>query len=251
MEERAGEGLALSLALLSLHQVQAADHAQAFQEANKLYEKGNYAAAAAAYQRIIDAGKTSAAVYFNLGNSFLKDGKVGRAIYDYQWARTLAPRDPDIKANLRFARARVAGAAPDNLPWKRLLSSLTVNEWTMVATMLVWAFFALLILGELRPAWKRTVRPYLTVCGLTAVITAAICGAVLRLALSDRKAVVIQRESPVRYGPLEESRAFYTVRDGQEVLVLGQKERWVQVRDANGRIGWLPQPALLFLPGAI
>src|SRR5207244_12367764 len=37
-------GLALALALLSLRQVEAADHTQPFQEANKLYEKGNYAA---------------------------------------------------------------------------------------------------------------------------------------------------------------------------------------------------------------
>src|SRR5689334_12086188 len=58
-----------------------------FDAANKLYEQGKYADAAAAYQKLIQSGSTSAAVYYNLGNSFFKHGELGRAIAAFRHAQ--------------------------------------------------------------------------------------------------------------------------------------------------------------------
>jgi Flp pilus assembly protein TadD len=87
----------------------AADAATGFEAANRQYEKGDFAGAAKAYAALLDQGQHSSAVLFNLGNAHFKAGQLGAAIAAYRRAEALAPRDPDIRANLQFAREKVAG----------------------------------------------------------------------------------------------------------------------------------------------
>src|SRR5881396_3448439 len=128
--------------------------ASAFEQANRLYEQGQFPEAAAAYQKIIVNGQVSPALYFNLGNALFKSGQIGRAILNYRLAEQLAPRDPDIRANLRFARNQVAGAGARPAGWwRRWTGQLTLNEWTTLAAAAVWLWFALLAIVQWRPAW--------------------------------------------------------------------------------------------------
>src|SRR6187401_894746 len=87
----------------------AADALNKFETGNKLYEERKFAEAAAAYQGIVDSGLGSPALYFNLGNALFKSGQNGRAIVAYQRAAQITPRDPDVRANLQFARNQVEG----------------------------------------------------------------------------------------------------------------------------------------------
>src|SRR6185436_15071392 len=59
--------------------LRAADLTPAFEAANKLYEEGKYPDAIAAYDKLLETGNASAALYFNRGNAFLKLGQLGRA----------------------------------------------------------------------------------------------------------------------------------------------------------------------------
>src|SRR5258705_237395 len=80
-----------------------------FAVANKLYYENKFGDAAVAYERLIQSGRASAAVYFNLGNAWFKSGQLGRAIAAYRRAESLTPRDPDVRANLQFARNQAQG----------------------------------------------------------------------------------------------------------------------------------------------
>ena len=80
----------------------------AFEKANRLYEQGDYAAAIYGFKSLAE-DEPSPAILFNLGNAYFKAGQKGRAIYCYRWALQLAPRDPDVRANLRFVRHSVYG----------------------------------------------------------------------------------------------------------------------------------------------
>ena len=75
--------------------------------ANQLYEAGQYAQAAQAYQQLVNQGYGDGALFYNLGNAHFKQGDYGRAILNYRRAQQLAPRDPDIETNLALARAQV------------------------------------------------------------------------------------------------------------------------------------------------
>src|ERR1039457_2615800 len=75
-----------------------------FKAANQLYDAGKFAEAAAAYEKI---EPKTAHVYYNLGNAWFRQDKLGLAILTYAQAHRLAPRDPDMLANLRFAQQRL------------------------------------------------------------------------------------------------------------------------------------------------
>src|SRR5882724_4891553 len=89
--------------LLGLSAVMAAPSGD-LKAANQLYDSGKFAEAAAAYEKI---EPKTAYVYYNLGNAWFRQGKLGLAILNYERARRLTPRDPDILANLKFAEQRL------------------------------------------------------------------------------------------------------------------------------------------------
>src|SRR5258706_13098169 len=81
--------------------------------ANQLYDAGRFAEAAAAYEKI---ELKTAHVYYNLGNAWFRQTQLGLAILNYAQARRLAPRDPDILANLKFAQQRLGGGGGNTPP---------------------------------------------------------------------------------------------------------------------------------------
>jgi tetratricopeptide (TPR) repeat protein len=217
----------------------AAVSAAAFDSANKLYEEGKFAEAASAYETMTKSGQVSAALYFNLGNAFFKSGQIGRAIATYRQAEQLTPRDPDLRANLQFARNQTP--SPTLLParWQRWLGRLTLNEWTLLAAGAVWLWLLLLVVLQWRPALKPALRGYALSLAILAGFLCACAAVTLRETRFVRTAIVITGEAVVRYGPLAESPTAFTVHDGAELRVLDQKDEWLQVTTDPRRVGWL------------
>jgi tetratricopeptide (TPR) repeat protein len=222
-----------------------------FESANKLYEQGRYADAAAAYDRLLGAGTVSSAVYFNRGNAFFKLGQVGRAIASYRRAEGLSPRDPDVRANLQIARTKARGGAPYQTDrWRNWLGRLTLNEWAVLTALAVWLLFVLLALGQWRAELRRPLRSYTVAAGLAAVVLVTCFAIKLNEDYLTPSAIVISGEADVRNGPLDESPGIYKVRDGAELNVLDQKADWLQVIDSAQRAGWLRKDQVLLLEPA-
>lgn len=240
-------GWVLSFLALCLAPLTGAEVGASFDAANKLYEQGRFAEAAAAYAKQLEAAPSSPTLRYNLGNAWFKAGQTGRAIAAYREAERLAPRDPNIRFNLQFARKKVTGSEvePGSLV-ARALAALTVNEWTMLAAMAFWIWMLLLAAREWRPLWRGAVSGYTATAGVvTVVLVGCVAGAASQL--NRAEAVVCVPEVIVRSGPLEEAKVLHQMRDGVEVEILDRKElsigdakqSWVQVRDATGRAGWL------------
>lgn len=80
---------------------------KAFANANELYKKENYEAAASKYEFINSNLKVeSAELYFNLGNCYYKLDKVAPAIYNFEKALLFNPNDEVVKTNLEFAQKK-------------------------------------------------------------------------------------------------------------------------------------------------
>ncbi|MBI2949912.1 MAG: hypothetical protein HYY23_19950 [Verrucomicrobia bacterium] len=218
----------------------ASEAPRSFEQANKLYEESKFREAAKAYRALVQQGRASPALFFNLGNALFKSGEAGRAIICYRLAEQLSPRDPDIKANLRFARDNVgAGVAQRKSALGRFLGVLTPNELTILVTILTWVWFGLLTLKELRPALGLSMSVYTKVAAACFVVFGFWFAAVLNAQLGEVPSVVVANEAVVRYGPFDESQSFFTLRNGAELTVLDRKDNWFQVQDGAKRIGWL------------
>lgn len=247
---RVSLAIAVLLFAASTH---AADPIAIFDQANRLYEQGKFSEAATVYQQLVSTGQRSATVYYNLGNAWFKAGQLGRAVAAYRRAQELAPRDPNVRFNLNFARKQVTGSdAPAGEAWKRWFGRLTVNEWTVVATVLFWVWFLLLIIRELRPSLRPSLRAATTIAAVAALASMVSVGFVAYYSGARHEAVVIVPQTVVRLGPLEDSRVHYQLRDGSEIVVLDEKrftpnESWLQVRDGSRRVGWLKRDQVALL----
>jgi len=232
----------LSLAAVPL---EAQTQDSAFEAANKLYYENKFPEAADAYQKLIQPGAASPALYFNLGNAWFKAGQIGRALAAYHQAEQLAPRDPDIRANLQFARNQAQAPTFSPGRWQLALRKLTLNEWTMLASAAVWLWFLLLAVLQWRTAWKRSFRKLLLGFGVMVVTLCACVAAAIYEKRFGQIAIVIARDAVVRHGPLDESQNAFAVHDGAELRVLDRKDDWLLVTTDPRRTGWIRRDQVL------
>lgn len=226
----------------------AGDISVGFDAANKLYEEGKFNEAATAYERLLQGGQAAPALYFNWGNALFKAGRIGRAVAAYRQAEDLAPRDPDVRANLRFARNQVQGPTLRAGLRERALRLLSLTEWSWLTATGFWCWFGLLVMRQVRPATRRTLRNWVFLAALVTLILGTGLGLSLHARLAERSAIVIVSDATVRNGPFEESPAAFTARDGAELRVLDQKDGWLQVTAGPRRLGWLPRTQVIVLP---
>ena len=239
------------LLFVSLFEVRADYVSAEFERGNKLYEQNKFADAVAAYDNLIADGKVSAAIFFNRGNAFFKQNQIGKAIASYRQAEKMAPRDPEVRANLQFARNQAGSATLKTERWKNWLNRLTVNEWTALAALAFWLLFVLLAVVQWRTELKRTFSKFIFALTAILLLLAIPLGLSIQDFYSSKVAIVTAREAVVRNGPLDESQIAFRASDGAELSVLDSKDDWLQVSDGR-RVGWVKRDAvLIFEPSAI
>jgi len=220
--------------------------AASFDDANRSFETGDYATAIRDYRELLDKGQRSAAVWFNLGNAYFKSGESGRGIHCFREAQRLAPRDADIRANLQFARKEVAGAfAPETAGWQNFFRYLSAREWAWLTAISGCVLFGVLAARE----YFRKSRLVFVWPLRLAVAFACVCGVACPWAhaiWTDHGAgIVVVAELDARYGPLEDSKSAYQLKDGEEVRVIGEKDDWRQIRNTSGQVGWVLKDSLI------
>ena len=239
--------LALLLALFAeaTRGLAASDTETAFDAANKLYAQNKFTEAAAAYQKLIEAGTVSPALYFNLGNAHFKSGQIGRAVAAYQQASVLAPRDPDIRANVQFARNQVQGPTVRAGVLPRALRKLSLNEWAVLCAIALWATFALLALRQFKPALKPVLNTWTWLAAAATFSLSVVTAAAFTTNPARHMVVVTSNDTAVRSSPFDESPSVFAVNDGAELRVIDRKNGWLQVTDDARRFGWLKRDAVV------
>ena len=227
--------LALALGCASLA------HADTFEDANHAFAAGHYAESARGYETVLKQNGNSPAVLFNLANADERLGNVGEAILNYQRARWLAPHDPDIVANLRFAQKQ-AGVAVTEDSWAEHATDLfDANTWAwlggaallaLCTGILVWQFQ-----GRARPAIR-----LLCVSSAAFLIFAAVAVAV-RLPQLDC-AVLPQKGTQALLSPFDGAKTLFAFPAGESVRIEKTHANYSFVRDANGRTGWVDNLSL-------
>lgn len=230
--------------VLSMH----AQNDKLFEQANTLYNEGDYLQAIEAYQKIEKSGVHSAALYYNLGNAYYKQNQVANSIYYFEKALLLSPDDQDIRNNLNFARNMTIDAIETIPPsgFAKLveneLGNLSYNTWGKFAIGFIVLFVTAFLLYYFSVQQNRK-RAFFAIS-----ITALICSlASLGLAYhqfakaeSQKPAIVFSPEVNVKTEPNNRSEASFVLHEGTKVQVLDTMGAWKKIRLADGKIGWLP-----------
>jgi tetratricopeptide (TPR) repeat protein len=217
-----------------------------FSAANAAYEQGQHTRAVEAYRQILDTGRASAALYYNLGNAYVRLGRLGQAIRYYEKARTLRPTDPRVEHNLEQAR-RTAGVYPGRLPPQGLAG--LVQDWPPLILFAA-GWLALGGAGVLAVRWTRPDGPSVPrhplvwggVAGGLLLVGVALGTAYVQS--TQPRAVVVAEQAPLRTDPTPTAASDTTLPEGTLLGVEGEQAQWTEVRLANSTVGWVSARAL-------
>lgn len=241
--------LLLSTTLCTPARAQVAAAVQQFDEGNRQYLEGNYAAAVDAYQKALAAGYASDLLFYNLGNAYYRLDEFGQAIRYYEKARRMMPENRQLAHNLSIVRARLADQfsqvpAPFwRVWWRKVVAG--VGAWGLFFGGFVFYLIAAGLWGYrirrgTRNPWRRRALAVSAVLGavlLTAAFAASLGG-------EARRGVVVADRVDLRAEPNETAESERVIHEGVVVDVTATEGEWVKVRLPNGVDGWLRARAL-------
>jgi len=225
-----------------------------FARAAAQYDAGMFYEAIDLYDSLLAGGFANAAVYFNIGNAYFRAGDVGRAIWAYRAGENLAPRDPDIEANLTVARLaardRIEVLPPGFIKqlWRNLGELLSLDEGARLVT-IAWYVLWFAVAGWLFSArTRRWLGPVIRWVGLVWALAFVVLAARYLETRNAQAAVVVAEEAVALSGPGTEFDLVFSGHSGLECVVRGRKYDYVLVELANGRVGWMPADDLALVP---
>jgi tetratricopeptide (TPR) repeat protein len=220
-------------------------------QANHLYEAGEFAQAAAAYQTLVDSGVVDGVLYYNLGNAYFKSGDLGRAILNYRRAQRLLPRDADIAANLTLARAQTKdqlGTEESGLAQfvtHVLVGWTTLDEAAALALGLWIVLCGLFIAKMVLRRWHGVLFRIVT---LVVAVALALCVLSVGLRIADAHGrppgVIVADTVEVHSGPGNDYLTEFSLHAGAEIRVIEARAGWVRIALPGDLQGWVSEEAL-------
>ena len=222
----------------------------AFTEANKNYIEEHYKTAAKNYEKLIDSTQMSAELYYNLGNAYFKSNSIGKAIWAYETALKINPKNEDAKFNLEFVNLKtevqIDHPEPAITEWlKRLLFGPNINLWSYASILSSFIFsFFLLIFFITKSKRRRSVS---IMGGMTFFIILCVSTTTAffhkETLTTSTEGIVIAKKVDVRISPLKKANVTFKLFEGDKVKLLEENEDWLQI-DVNGNSGWIKKESI-------
>ena len=218
-----------------------------FDRATDYYNNGEYTKALGQYEQILESGRHSAALYFNMGNCHYKLNAIGPSIYYYEKALLLNPNDTEIINNLSYAQNMRLDAIED-IPkpdlarfYDQMVNMFSFDQWAYIAIFLVILFvlgylcyFFLRMANQKRFAFVSSM--FFLIAGIISVLMAYLQYQEFK---NDNPAIIYTQQVRISSEPNNQSEAVFTLHEGTKVNVLDQLEDWSKIRIADGQTGWL------------
>lgn len=219
------------------------NQAAIFQKANEAYRGGDYPEAARLYESLVTQGARQADIYYNLGNAYFKQKKIGLALLNYERAKRLEPRDRDIRADLAFSRSLLEYRVEDKRNWylkmgEIFLETFTREEIALAALafiLLFWLSWAVQLFFRPLTSWGRPQRVFF----LAAFSFACLWVSKEIYSRTVQEALALQSQAAVRYGPSHKDQIAFRLGEGIKVRLKKRTGEWSQVLLTNGETGWM------------
>ena len=222
-------------------------------DADKAYQENDFAAAIEQYESILADGQESAAIYYNLGNSYYKSENLAKAILNYERALLLNPGDADTRFNLELAKSKtVDKVTPTSeifiVTWVRAITNtMSESGWAQLAI----ASFILLLLGLVLYIFgKKVVLKKIGFIGAIVFFILCICANFFADAQKEKQvdrtgAIVMAATVTVRSTPNESGTELFVLHEGTKVVVEDNAMKgWKEIQLEDGNKGWVPTESI-------
>jgi len=226
----------------------AQDFTAGLTEAQLLYDEGKYLAAAEKYESIlVETGKISFEIYYNLGNAYFKADNLPAAILNYERAKKIKPTNEDLLFNLEIANQQVVDEF-EQVP------ELSVNKWYRSFVLSIpsntWAFLSIIlfIIALVGAAFflsgnmlsiKKTALSIALVSLIISGFTLLFASTHKNVLQNNIEAIIFSPNVTATSAPTQQSTSLFVLHEGTKVKVIEQQNEWVRIKISDGNIGWL------------
>lgn len=236
------------LMLLTLPLFSMADaNTSLFAQGNAAYAKAQYQQAAEDYQKVVDAGYQSVALYFNLGNAYYRTGDIASSLLYYEKAHKLSPSDEDINFNIHYANARTSDKI-EGVPeffvtkwWNSFILAFSVNKLAVLSVLFMLGGCALLVLYLFTNSFivKRSSFYLGIVVMFVSIIFVFMANRQESFFGSHQQAIIFSNSVTAKSTPDANGKPLFIVHEGTKVNVLDKNDAWMEVELPNGNAGWI------------
>jgi tetratricopeptide (TPR) repeat protein len=216
--------------------------ADLFKQGNDAYTKGDFSPAISFYeQAAAQERRVSPELLYNLGNAYYRENRPGKAMLCWERALKYAPRDKDIRDNIRFAQSRLftdnesRAASEIIIGWLQGLA--TVNEIAVACLIVFVIGMALLIMYSLT---RRRVWGYSAIAAACVLLCVGLWAGLIYRFFVMRTAIIVAPTAEVRNGPAETFNVGFTVTEGRRAVLLRVSGDWQEIGiPSQGLKGWV------------
>lgn len=212
------------------------------------YSEGNFALASECWLSIVESGKESPSLYYNIGNAFFRLGNYPKAILHYEKALKLDPSYSDARNNLEFSQGFVQDRI-EPVP-EFILKSLArklcyragSGTWAVAFLVLLAIALAMALLFALGSTSARRRTGFFT--GLAALVL-SLCALGFSLwqksdYVNSDGAIVMSPVASVKASPSDNAaKSLFLIHEGTKVKILDEVGQWKNISLADGRQGWV------------
>lgn len=228
------------------------DASALLQKANESYAAKDYKLAAELYEQIINQGVDAAELNYNLGNAYYKSGNFTKAILNYERALKKNPDFEDATNNLKLANTHLRDNLK-NIPesafsavFERFVTSVGLNAWAVLC--LVCLAVGLILFGLYFFSQTKNLRKFAFSFGCVFII---LCFVNLMLGFYNKslnqritQAIVTEPVVTIKSSPDESGTDLFRIHEGLKVMVKDKSGDWIEIRLADGRVGWIKKYSL-------
>ena len=224
--------------------VPASPTVRTFMDGTEAFHKGDWPEAIAAFESLVDSRVDNGKLFYNLGNAYLKNDDLGRAVLWNERALKHIPDDPDLRFNYDYALTMTKDERGEKESpllrilffWKYQLSPSTIRLLALILNATLWVALSVLVVRK-----KRLLRPSVILIATATVILSATAAFNYVEAAHVRYAIILPEQVPVRSGFADTTTQLFVLHAGTKARVARETDTHLLIRYTEDKIGWIKQ----------
>ena len=198
------------------------------------YKKAEYEKALEQF-KLLEKEYPAANVFYNIGNTYFRLGKIGLALVYYERARKISPFDNDVNFNIKFLTEMIK-----DQDYRQTFFSVTDVSWLKLVFSFSFFFFVMIISVKLLKPDRALFWPV-----IGSFVFFVLFSALYLVKYKQQKqaeAVVVSNSVEIRSGPGSSFKVNFTLPEGKKIVILNRSDNWVEIGvKALGIKGWLEE----------
>lgn len=218
-----------------------------FEKANELFDKENYTQAKDLYLELTKDINNSWELYYNLGNSYHLLSDYPNAVYYFEKALLLAPKQEQIKTNLDHAKSKLKDDITIIHKYEKqdiihqTLGKFTPDQWAINATIIgvLFLLFFLIYYFNKNGFLQRIAMLLMILCIILGAASIYAAKFEQDYHATDYAGLIWTEQTNLQQSPSSTAEIIQEIHKGTKVYILQEKGIWYLVKLDNQQKGWL------------